>query len=147
MVIIFWEFLMFYQFFLSAQVKRSMIISNKPGYQITELPMELYSSAQSSSQNENVANTSKRLLENRNWTFPVSALFQMKTRIFLKYFVRSCSTLQTPVSPCHKYWMLGLEKKKWKYEYTHKNFATPATKLMQINQFFSTSNLIEIKQY
>ena len=111
MVIIFWEFLMFYQFFLSAQVKRSMIISNKPGYQITELPMELYSSAQSSSQNENVANTSKRLLENRNWTFPVSALFQMKTRIFLKYFIRSCSTLQTPVSPCHKYWMLGLEKK------------------------------------
>ena len=36
---IFWDFLMFYQFFLSPQVKRSVIISNKHG--VHELPHEL----------------------------------------------------------------------------------------------------------
>ena len=39
MVIIFWEFLMFYRILLSPQVKRSVIISNKHG--IYELPHEL----------------------------------------------------------------------------------------------------------
>ena len=38
LVIIFWEFLMFYQIFLSPQVKRIVIISNKHG--IHELPHE-----------------------------------------------------------------------------------------------------------
>ena len=38
-VIISWEFLMFYQIFLLPQVKRSLIISNKTG--IYELPHEL----------------------------------------------------------------------------------------------------------
>ena len=39
LVIIFWDFLMFYQIFLSPQVKRIVIISNKHG--IYELPDEL----------------------------------------------------------------------------------------------------------
>ena len=39
MVIIFWEFLMFYQFFLSPEVKRSLIISNK--LVLPELPNDL----------------------------------------------------------------------------------------------------------
>ena len=39
MAIAFWEFLMFYQIFLSSQKKRSMIINNKLG--IYELPHEL----------------------------------------------------------------------------------------------------------
>ena len=39
MVIIFWDLLMFYQIFLSPQVKQSVIISNKLG--IYELPHEL----------------------------------------------------------------------------------------------------------
>ena len=39
LVIIFWDFLMFYQIFLSPQVKRIVIISNKHG--IYELPYEL----------------------------------------------------------------------------------------------------------
>ena len=39
LVIIFWDFLMFYQIFLSPQVKRIVIISNKHG--IYELPHEL----------------------------------------------------------------------------------------------------------
>ena len=39
MVIIFWDFLMFNQIFLSPQVKWSVIISNKHG--IYELPHEL----------------------------------------------------------------------------------------------------------
>ena len=30
--------------------------------------------------------TNKNLLKNRNWTFPCSALFHMKTRVCLKYF-------------------------------------------------------------
>ena len=38
MEIILWDFLMFYQIFLSPQVKRSAIISNKQG--IYELPQE-----------------------------------------------------------------------------------------------------------
>ena len=65
------------QFFLSPQVKQSVIISNK--YSMYELPHELQNisgkfqtfielllSAQSSSQNENFVNTSKKLLKNRN---------------------------------------------------------------------------------
>ena len=39
MEIILWDFLMFYQMFLSPQVKRSAIISNKQG--VYELPHEL----------------------------------------------------------------------------------------------------------
>ena len=39
MEIILWDFLMFYQIFLSPQVKRSTIISNKQG--VYELPREL----------------------------------------------------------------------------------------------------------
>ena len=39
LVIIFWDFLMFYQIFLSPQEKRIVIISNKRG--IYELPHEL----------------------------------------------------------------------------------------------------------
>ena len=43
MEIILWDFLMFYQIFVSPQVKRNAIISNKQGaYQLThELPHEL----------------------------------------------------------------------------------------------------------
>ena len=50
MVIIFWEFLMFYQIFLSPQ--------------------------------ENFVNTSKKLLENRNWAFPVVRYFTWKLEFF-----------------------------------------------------------------
>ena len=74
--------------FLSPEVKRSVIISNN--YGIYELPHDLpndlrlrlelenirkisKSSAQSSSQNENFVNTSKKLLKNR--TFPVVRCF------------------------------------------------------------------------
>ena len=39
MEIILWDFLMFYQIFLSLQVKRRAIISNKQG--VYELPHEL----------------------------------------------------------------------------------------------------------
>ena len=39
-----------------------------------------------------VANTSKGLPENRN--FSHSALFHLKTWVFLKYFVRGCSSSQ-----------------------------------------------------
>ena len=69
------------QIFLSSQVKRSLIISTKYGiYELShELPndnleipgksqnfIELYPSAQSSFQNENFVNTSKKLPRNRN---------------------------------------------------------------------------------
>ena len=39
MIIIFWDFLIIYQIFLSPQVERNVIISNKHG--IYELPHEL----------------------------------------------------------------------------------------------------------
>ena len=58
--------------FLSQNVKQNLIITNKNcKYELTdELPksqnsMELESSVESSSQNENVANTSKKLLQTR----------------------------------------------------------------------------------
>ena len=53
--------------------------------------MELKSSSQSPSLKENLVNTSKRLHENRKLNFSLSALFYMKTRVSLKYFVRGCS--------------------------------------------------------
>ena len=50
MVMIFWDFLMFYQIFLSTQVKRREIISNKYGICVLphELPKELLPTALSS---------------------------------------------------------------------------------------------------
>ena len=44
--------------------------------------MELYPSAQSSSQKENFVNISKKFLENRNWTFPVVRYFTSKMEFF-----------------------------------------------------------------
>ena len=92
--------LILYQISLSPQVKRSPIISNKLGRQEFphELPndlklrilgiqdisgksqnfIELQPSAQSSSQNKNFFSTSKKLLKNRNCTFPVVLHFTRK---------------------------------------------------------------------
>ena len=53
--------------------------------------MELQPSAQFPSQKENYVNTTKRLLE--NWTF------RMKTRVFLRYFVRGCNIFNRNISP------------------------------------------------
>ena len=88
MEIILWNFLMFYQIFLSPQVKRSAIISNKQV--VYKLPhklsnnfrlrilgnkeksgespnlLELQTSAQSYCQNENFFNASQKLLKNSN---------------------------------------------------------------------------------
>ena len=44
--------------------------------------MEVQPSAQSSSQKENFVNTRKRLLENRNWAFPVVLYFTWKLEFF-----------------------------------------------------------------
>ena len=80
--IIFWDFLMFYQTFLSPQVKRWTIITYK--HRICELPhklpndlrlrilgmiakfMEWLPNAQSSCENENFVNTCKKPLKNGN---------------------------------------------------------------------------------
>ena len=96
MAIIFWDFVMFYQIFLSLQVKRSVIISNKHGInkllnelrlrisgnleilEKSQIFIDLYSSAQSLFQKEHFANTSKKLLKNRHWTFPVVNYFIWK---------------------------------------------------------------------
>ena len=103
LAIIFWDFLMFYQIFVSAQVKWIVIISNKHGiYELPhELPndlrlrilgnqeilrtsqifTELQPSAQSSYQNENFVNTSKKLFKNWNWTFPVVCYFTLTLKL------------------------------------------------------------------
>ena len=54
--------------FFSPQVKRCAIITYKHGiYELSrELPNNLRPGAQSSCQNENFVNTSKKLLKNRN---------------------------------------------------------------------------------
>ena len=44
--------------------------------------MESYPSAQSFFQKEHFVNTRERLLENRNWTFPVVGYFKWKLEIF-----------------------------------------------------------------
>ena len=62
--IIVWDFLMFYQTFLSPQVKRCAIITYK--HDIYKLPNDLRPSAQSPRQIENFANASKKPLKNRN---------------------------------------------------------------------------------
>ena len=92
LAIIFWDVLMFHKIFLSPQVKRIVIISNKHGiYELpNELPndfrvrilgnqemsgrsqifKELYPSVQSSSQNESFVNTSKNSSKNEIKLFP-----------------------------------------------------------------------------
>ena len=102
--IISWHFLIFCQIFLSPQVKRWPIITYK--HCIYELahgllnvlrlrilrneeilgkclnPIEcLYPSAQSPHQNETFANTSRKLLKNRNETFPVMRYFTWKLEL------------------------------------------------------------------
>ena len=81
--IIFWDFLMSYQIFLSPQIKQCAVITYKHG--IYELPHKLLndsrltiletwkipgksvnSSAHSSSQSKHLVNTSKKLLKNKN---------------------------------------------------------------------------------
>ena len=52
--------------------------------------IQLKPSAQNPYQNENFVNTSKKVLKNRNWTFPVIPHFTWKTRVCPKYFVRDC---------------------------------------------------------
>ena len=97
--IIFWDYFeMFYQVFLSPQVKRNTILTNEHG--IYKLPLELpnnsrledirkyqeslknfiekEASAQSSSKMKNVFNTRKTLLKNRNWSFLVLHYFRRK---------------------------------------------------------------------
>ena len=71
---------MFYQIFLSPQVKRCTIITYK--HRIYEFPH-----FQPSCQNESFVDTSRKLLKNRNETFPAVRYFTMKNRDSLKYFV------------------------------------------------------------
>ena len=101
MVIIFWELLMFDQIFLTPQVKRSVIISNKHGlYELlytsvtgvaqqiqTQDPLKLVYTRKIPKPHKTIAqrsvphpnkgfvNTSKKLLKNRNWTFPIASYF------------------------------------------------------------------------
>ena len=41
-------------------------------------------------QNESFVNASRKLLKNRNKAFPLCVLFDMKTKVSLKYFVSYC---------------------------------------------------------
>ena len=101
-VIIFWELLMFDQIFLTPQVKRSMIISNKHGlYELLTIDKchrscptnsdpgslkisisrkisklhKIIAQRPVSHPNKGFVNTSKKLLKNRNWTFPIASYF------------------------------------------------------------------------
>ena len=108
LVITFSDFLMFYEIFLSLQVKPIVIVSNKPG--IYELPHEfsknlrprilknyeilrrsqifikLYPSAYSSSQNENFVNTRKNIFKNWKRRFPAHHYFTLTLR-FVSYIL------------------------------------------------------------
>ena len=101
--IIFWDLLKFSQIFLSPQVKRWANVTYKDGiYELRhELPNDLtprilinweilgkclnftewWPSAQSCSQSENFINTSRKLLGNKNETFPVVHYFTWKLEL------------------------------------------------------------------
>ena len=98
--IIFWDFLMFYQFLCSLQVRRCAIISYKHG--IYDLPHELPSNLKlrilgnqkisgkslnpkNDSLVPNFVNTSKKTLEKQKLNFFRNVLFHVKTRVYLKY--------------------------------------------------------------
>ena len=111
-VIIFQDFLMFQQIFLSPQVKRIMIISTK--HVIYELPHELPNdlriwilgknkilrrsriftqlqpSAQSSSQNETFVNANKKLLKYLNKIFLVLRYFKLTLKFASMFFGQDC---------------------------------------------------------
>ena len=106
--IIFWDLLKFSQIFLSSLVKRWAIVTYKDGiYELShELPNDLrlrilrnleilgnclnftewWPSPQSSSQYENFVNTSRKLLGNKNETFPVVHYFTWKLELVSDFF-------------------------------------------------------------
>ena len=114
--------LMIKQIFLSPQVKRSVINSNKFVYKYGNISkisnfIELLLSAQSSSRNENFVSTSKNFLKNRNWTFPVVRYFTWKTesRVCLRYFLNDCSfvCIYACIYVCMDGWMDGWMYRDW----------------------------------
>ena len=103
MVMILSEFLTFYQVFLLPQVKRSLIISNKlvytsclrscrTTYEIRKVQDNVKTSWKYTlvlilpPPPKRIVNTSQRLLENRNWTFPVVHYFTWKLEFFSNIF-------------------------------------------------------------
>ena len=54
------------------------------------------SSAQSYYRNEKFVSTNKNLQQKQKFNFSRSALFHMKTRVYLKYFVNDCLWKQFP---------------------------------------------------
>ena len=100
-LIIFWDFLMFYQVFFSPQVKRCTIFTYKHGiYELPhELPNEYQESVQISWNDSLVLSLLVKMkillvLAKISWkqklNFSRSALFNMKTRVSLRYFVNDC---------------------------------------------------------
>ena len=55
--------------------------------------IELLLSAYSSSRNDFFVSTSKNLIKNRNWTFPVVRYCTWRSRVFLTYCVNDCRYL------------------------------------------------------
>ena len=98
--IIFRDFLMFYQIFFSLQLKQCVIITYK--YDIYELPHELQNDIrlkdlrklgnirEMSKLHRMITQCPKKTLEKQKLNFSRCVLFNMKTRVSLKYFVRYC---------------------------------------------------------
>ena len=121
-----WDFLTVEQTFLSPQMKRSMIISNKHGIYMLPYDLkkdvrmrilgnqeisgksqnfkELLPNVWSPSRNGNLVSTIKNLLKNRNLTFPVVLYFTWElkfvsnilTSIFCRYSFLLLTRSQTP---------------------------------------------------
>ena len=112
LVIKFWEFLMLDQIFLSPQAKRMVIISTKHfiyelSYKLpddlrlrilgnkeiltrSQIFTQLQPSTQSSSQNGNFVNTSKKLFEKFKFNVFRTVLHQPNTKPYLIYFGQDC---------------------------------------------------------
>ena len=97
---IFWDFLMIEKIFLSPQVRRSVIISNKLVYtkcltscrktkDLGSSEIRKYQENQVLSPPPEMVSTSKNLLKNKNCTFPVVRCFT-ETRVCLVYIVNDC---------------------------------------------------------
>ena len=118
MVVIFSDFLIFYQIFCSPQVKQSVIICKKHGiYELShELPNDFrlrilgnwkisiksqnFTGLQPSTQPfmQNELSMLPKTTEKQTFNFSRSVLFYMKTRVCLKYFVHHCLWKQVIVS-------------------------------------------------
>ena len=125
MVTILWDFLIFDQIFLSSQVKRSIRLGIIKNYKIPRKSQNCIS-AQSSPQNKNLVNSSKRLPKRQYWISTLVPYFISNPK-FVSFFLSRivvCSLYLNPFLASvtilyplktQEYQNHRKQKKNWKY--------------------------------